>query len=102
MKAATPDMRKLEALTQPTLTKGVAMTDSDIKKTFSLTCPKCGNDQFVQNGKENLESEITCPSCGAMFVARDRANDQAGVEAAQVAQDLAASGLADVFKKFGK
>lgn len=78
------------------------MTDSDIKKTFPLTCPKCGNDQFVQTGKENLESEITCPSCGAMFIAGDRAKDQAGVEAAQVAQDLAAAGLADVFKKFGK
>lgn len=78
------------------------MTDSDIKKTFSITCPKCSNDQFIQTGNEDLESEITCPSCGAMFIAGNRANDQARLQAEKIAQDLAAASLADVFKKFGK
>lgn len=78
------------------------MTDSDIKKTFSITCPKCSNDQFIQTGNEDLESEITFPSCGAMFIAGDRANDQSRLEAQKIAQDLAAVSLADFFKKFGK
>lgn len=78
------------------------MTGSDIKKTFALTCPKCGNDKFVQSGDENAKSKISCPACGAAFVAGDRAKDQARQEAQKIAHDLVTSRLSGMFKNLEK